>query len=121
MYHAARSGISSSLDPDNNSLILSTTQATFLLAFPEQYDGKISAKTGIGMIYDPEDFIVDSRSAIRGWEALLPKNKTFVYDVPETGHASPEIHPDVYRTALTVVLDELDPPPLTSKPVQPIF
>lgn len=121
MYQAARSGISSSLNPNNNSLILSTTQATFLLAFPQQYDGKVPASTGIGMIYDPDDFIVDAGSAIRGWEALLPNNPVFVYDVPDTGHASPEIHPDVYRTALTVVLDDLDPPPLTSKPVQPIF
>ncbi len=121
MYQAARSGISSSLDPDNNSLMLSTTQATFLLAFPEQYDGKVPASTGIGMIYDPDDFIVDASSAIRGWEALMPGNRHFVYDVPGTGHASPEIYPDVYRTALTVVLENLDPPPLTSKPVQPIF
>ena len=121
MYQAARSGISRSLDPENNSLILSTTQATFLQAFPEQYDGKVPVSTGIGMIYDPDDFIVNASSAIRGWEALMPRNRHFVYDVPNTGHASPEIHPDVYRTALTVVLDELDPPPLTSKPVQSIF
>lgn len=121
MYQAARSGISSSLDPSNNSLILSTTQATFLQAFPRQYDGGVPATTGIGLIYDPDDFIVNAASAIRGWEALLPRNPHFVYDVPDTGHASPEIHPDVYQTALTVVLDKLDPPPLTSKPVQPIF
>ncbi len=121
MYQAARSGISSSLDPNNNSLILSTTQATFLQAFPRQYDGGVPASTGIGLIYDPEDFIVNASSAIRGWEALLEKNPHFVYDVPHTGHASPEIHPEIYRTALTVVLDELDPPPVTSKPVQPIF
>lgn len=121
MYQAARGGISSSLDPNNNSLILSTTQATFLQAFPRQYDGGVPASTGIGLIYDPEDFIVNASSAIRGWEALLAKNPHFVYDVPHTGHASPEIHPEIYRTALTVILDELDPPPVTSKPVQPIF
>ena len=121
MYQAARSGISSSLNPDNNSLILSTTQATFLSAFPRQYDGGLPTTTSIGLIYDPDDFIVNARAAIRGWEALLPRNPRFEYNVPKTGHASPEIHPDIYRTALTVVLNELDPPPLTSRPEQPIF
>lgn len=121
MYQAARSGLSRSFDPESNSLILSTTQATFLQAFPAQYDGGIPRSTGIGLIYDPEDFIVNARAAVLGWESLLPRNPHFAYDVPHTGHASPEIHPEVYRTALRVVLDELDPPPLTSKPVQPIF
>ncbi|MBP2411823.1 hypothetical protein JOF48_000622 [Arthrobacter stackebrandtii] len=121
MYQAARRGISYSFDPRNNSLILSTTQATFLAAFPRQYDGGLPASTGIGLIYDPDDFIVNASAAIRGWEALLPRNPRFEYGVPKTGHASPEIHPDVYRTALSVVLDELDPPPVTSRPVQPIF
>ncbi|MFQ4147643.1 alpha/beta hydrolase [Arthrobacter sp. LAPM80] len=121
MYEAARSGIAGSLNQDNNSLILNTTQATFLQAFPRQYNGELPVSTGIGLIYDPEDFIVDAAKAVRGWEALMPSNRNVVYFVPNTGHASPEIHPDIYKTALTVVLDELDPPPLTSKPVQPIF
>ena len=121
MYQAARRGISHSFDPNSNSLILSTSQATFLAAFPKQYDGGLPATTGIGLIYDPDDFIVNAGAAIRGWEALLPRNPRFDYSVPKTGHASPEIHPDIYRTALTVVLDDLDPKPLTSKPVQPIF
>lgn len=121
MYQAARRGISYSFDPDTNSLILSTTQATFLAAFPRQYDGGLPTSTGIGLIYDPKDFIVSASAAIRGWEALLPRNPRFEYSVPNTGHASPEIHPDVYRTALTVILDELDPKPRTAKPVQPIF
>lgn len=121
MYQAARRGLSYSFDPGTNSLILSTTQATFLAAFPKQYDGGLPTTTGIGLIYDPGDFIVDATAATRGWEALLPRNPRFAYSVPNTGHASPEIHPDVYRTALTVVLDELDPKPLTAKPVQPIF
>ncbi|AIY03391.1 hypothetical protein ART_3792 [Arthrobacter sp. PAMC 25486] len=121
MYQAARRGISHSFDPNNNSLILSTTQATFLSAFPRQYDGGLPTTTGIGLIYDPDDFIVNASAAIRGWEALLPRNPRFDYNIPKTGHASPEIHPDIYRTALTVVLDELDPPPLTSRPDQPIF
>ena len=121
MYQAARRGISHSFDPNNNSLILSTTQATFLSAFPRQYDGGLPTTTSIGLIYDPDDFIVNARAAIRGWEALLPRNPRFEYKVPKTGHASPEIHPDIYGTALTVVLNELDPPPLTSRPEQPIF
>lgn len=121
MYQAARSGLARSFDPESNSLILSTTQATFLQTFPSQYDGGIPRSTGIGLIYDPEDSIVNARAAALGWESLLPHNPRFAYDVPHTGHASPEIHPDVYGTALRVVLDALDPPPLTSKPVQPIF
>jgi|GEM_PF-6424582 len=121
MYEAARSGINSSLDQSSNSLILKTTQATFLQAFPAQYDGHIPRTTGIGLMYDPEDFIVDAPMAIAGWELLFPHNPVFQYDVPHTGHASPEIHPDVYRTGLAVVLDKLDPPPLTSQPVLPIF
>ncbi|WP_315914272.1 alpha/beta hydrolase [Arthrobacter sp. lap29] len=121
MYEAARSGVARSFDPNNNSLILSTTQATFLQAFPRQYDGDVPTSTGIGLIYDPEDFIVNAAQAIRGWESLLPSNPHFVYNVPHTGHASPEIHPEIYRTALMVVLDTLDPPPLTVKPEQPIF
>jgi hypothetical protein len=121
MYAAARSGIDSSLDPGNNSLILNTTQATFLQAFPAQYDGGIPRSTGIGLMYDPEDFIVNAPLAILGWKSLLPHNPFFEYDIPHTGHASPEIHPDIYRTGLRVILDQLDPPPLTSKPVQPIF
>lgn len=121
MYQAARRGISYSFDPNSNSLILSTTQATFLNAFPRQFDGGLPTTTGIGLIYDPDDFIVNANAAIRGWEALLPRNPRFAYNVPKTGHASPEIHPDIYRTALNVVLDELDPPPLTSRPDQPIF
>ncbi|WP_054010067.1 hypothetical protein [Arthrobacter sp. ERGS1:01] len=121
MYAAARSGINSSLDPANNSLILDTTQAAFLQAFPAQYDGGIPASTGIGLMYDPNDFIVNARQAIRGWRALLPRNRFYEYDIPDTGHASPEIHPDIYRLGLGVVLDQLDPPPLTARPVQPIF
>lgn len=121
MYAAARSGIDKSLDPANNSLILKTSQATFLQAFPTQYDGGIPHSTGIGLMYDPADFIVNARTAILGWEQLFPHNPVFVYNVPNTGHASPEIHPAVYRTGLRVVLDKLDPPPLTVKPVQPIF
>lgn len=121
MYQSARSGVARSFNPESNSLILSTTQATFLQAFPQQYDGALPVTTGIGLIYDPEDFIVSAAKAIRGWEALLPRNPRFIYSVPNTGHASPEIHPDIYRTALSVVLTELDPPPLTTKPVQPIF
>lgn len=121
MYDAARSGIDSSFDPANNSLILKTSQATFLQAFPTQYDGGIPRSTGIGLIYDPADFIVNARMAIVGWEQLFPHNPVFVYELPNTGHASPEIHPEVYRTGLRVVLDKLDPPPLTFKPVQPIF
>lgn len=121
MYQAARSGLDRSFSPESNSLILSTTQATFLQAFPSQYDGGIPVTTGIGLIYDPGDFIVNAASATRGWEALLPRNPRFSYDVPDTGHASPEIHPEVYRTALAVILDQLDPPPLTTKPVQHIF
>lgn len=121
MYQAARSGVWRSFDPENNSLILSTTQATFLQAFPSQYDGKVPTSTRIGLIYDPEDFIVNAASALRGWARIFPRNPSFAYDIPGTGHASPEIHPELYRTALSVVLDELDPPPLTTKPVQPIF
>ncbi|MHA7306078.1 hypothetical protein ACX80E_12660 [Arthrobacter sp. TMN-49] len=121
LYDAARGGISRSLDPENNSLILSTTQATFLQAFPAQYDGGILSSTGIGLIYDPADFIVNARAATLGWESMFPHNPHFAYNVPNTGHASPEIHPAVYTTALRVVLDQLDPLPLTSKPVQPIF
>ncbi len=121
MYQAARSGVARSFSAESNSLILSTTQATFLQAFPQQYDGDVPTTTAIGLIYDPEDFIVGADMAIRGWEALFPRNPRFVYSVPDTGHASPEIHPDIYRTALGVVLAQLDPPPLTAKPVQPIF
>ncbi|SEE71458.1 hypothetical protein SAMN04489740_2282 [Arthrobacter alpinus] len=121
MYSAARHGIANSFDLNNNSLILSTSQATFLQAFPRQYDGGIPTSTGIGLLYDPEDFIVDAAAATRGWEALLPRNPRFAYNVSHTGHASPEINPELYRTALSVVLDQLDPPPMTSKPVQPIF
>ncbi|MGO4382795.1 hypothetical protein [Specibacter sp. RAF43] len=121
MYQAARSGINNSLNPENNSLILSTTQATFLQTFPAQFDGRIPSSTGLGLMYDPDDFIVNARQAMVGWKALLPKNPTIEYELPHTGHASPEIHPDVYRSGLEVVLDKLDPPPLTSQPVQPIF
>lgn len=121
MYQAARSGVGGSLNQANNSLILKTTQATFLQAFPAQYDGGIPRSTGIGLLYDPKDFIVNARMAIVGWEALFPKNPHFEYDIPDTGHASPEIHPDIYRVALTVILDQLDPPPLTTRPIQPIF
>ncbi len=121
MYHAAQAGIDGSLNPSNNSLILKTSQATFLQAFPAQYDGGIPSSTGIGLLFDPDDFIVNARLAIVGWEALFPKNPHFEYDIPDTGHASPEIHPDIYRVALGVILDQLDPPPLTSRPVQPIF
>ena len=121
MYEAARGGVARSLDSNNNSLILSTTQATFLQAFPRQFDGDVPTSTGLGLIYDPEDFIVNAAMAKLGWEALLPRNPRFAYDVPHTGHASPEIHPEVYRTALSVVLDALDPRPLTVKPEQPIF
>ncbi|NVM98252.1 hypothetical protein [Arthrobacter sp. SDTb3-6] len=121
MYQAARSGIGSSLNVSSDSLILKTTQATFLQAFPAQYDGGIPSSTGIGLLYDPKDFIVNARMAIVGWEALFPKNPHVEYDIPNTGHASPEIHPDIYRVALTVIVDQLDPPPLTTRPVQPIF
>ncbi|WP_129545476.1 hypothetical protein [Arthrobacter dokdonensis] len=121
MYEAARAGIGRSFNQASDSLILKTTQATFLQAFPAQYDGGIPSSTGIGLLYDPKDFIVNARMAIVGWEALFPKNPHFEYDIPNTGHASPEIHPETYRVALTVILDQLDPPPLTTKPVQPIF
>ncbi|GAA4657235.1 hypothetical protein [Arthrobacter cryoconiti] len=121
MYEAARSGINSSFDGLKNSLILDTTQATFLQSFPAQYDGNIPHSTGIGLLYDPEDFIVNARLAIAGWKTLFVHNSTFEYDIPHTGHASPEIHPDIYRTALTVILDKLDPPPLTTKPIQSFF
>ncbi|POH73049.1 hypothetical protein [Arthrobacter glacialis] len=121
MYQAARSGLARSFDLESNSLILSTTQAMFLQSFPAQYDGGVPGSTGIGLIYDPGDFIVNARAATLGWESLFPRNPRFAYNVPKTGHASPEIHPDDYSTALRVVLDQLDPPPLTSKPVQPIF
>lgn len=121
MYEAARSGIGNSLDPTNNSLILKTSQATFLQAFPSQYDGGLTTSTGIGLLYDPKDFIVNASMAILGWKLLLPRNPFFEYNIPGTGHASPEIHPEIYQTGLRVILDQLDPPPLTSKPVQPIF
>jgi pimeloyl-ACP methyl ester carboxylesterase len=121
MYEAARSGVRSSLDDGHNSLILDTTQATFLEAFPAQYDGGIARTTGIGLLYDPQDFIVNAPLAIEGWKALLPKNPSFEYDIPHTGHASPEIYPDVYQTALGVLQDVLAPLPRVTKPIQPIF
>lgn len=121
MYDAAKSGLAGSLNTSNNSLILNTSQATFLGAFPAQYGGHIPHTTGIGLMYDPDDFIVNAPLAIAGWEALFPSNPTFRYDVPHTGHASPEIHPETYRTGLSIVLDKLDPLPLTSQSVQPIF
>ncbi|WP_155848399.1 hypothetical protein [Arthrobacter sp. 35W] len=116
MYQAARSGVGRSMDPDQTSLILSTTQATFLQAFPAQFDGGVSPSTGIGLLYDPEDFIVDAAAAIRGWRRLLGSSLSFQYDVPHTGHASPEIHPDVYDTGLRVLQDVLDRRPRTSAP-----
>lgn len=113
MYQAARSGVARQLDPSQNSLILATTQATFLQAFPAQFDGGVATSTGVGLIYDPQDFIVDAPAAIRGWRALLPANRAFQYDVPHTGHASPEIHPDMYSTALRIIQDALAPRPGT--------
>jgi pimeloyl-ACP methyl ester carboxylesterase len=111
MYEAARSGIRSSFDASANSLILSTSQGTFLRAFPSQYDGDISTATCIGLLYDPDDFIVNSRTAMAGWHALLPRNTFFRYDLPGTGHASPEIAPKEYSTALRVLQDTLQPLP----------
>ncbi|MCZ2404026.1 hypothetical protein IV498_12755 [Paenarthrobacter sp. Z7-10] len=111
MYEAARNGVESSFDAGRNSLILSTSQATFLKAFPAQYDGGIATSTCIGLMYDPEDFIVNTRSAIRGWHALLSHNPFYRYDVPHTGHASPEIYPEIYRTGLGVLQDVLVPLP----------
>ena len=116
MYAAATAGIESSLDTTRSSLILQTSQATFLKAFPAQYDGGISTSTCIGLLYDPEDFIVNPEMAIRGWHNLLPRNPFFRYDLPNTGHASPEIHPNVYRTALRVLQDTLAPPPPRQRP-----
>jgi pimeloyl-ACP methyl ester carboxylesterase len=111
MYAAARSGIRSSFDSNANSLILSTSQGTFLRAFPSQYDGDINTTTCIGVLYDPNDFIVNAESAIAGWHALLPRNTFFRYDLPGTGHASPEIAPAEYSTALRVLQDTLQPLP----------
>ncbi|MBG0739733.1 alpha/beta hydrolase [Paeniglutamicibacter antarcticus] len=111
MYAAAKSGVQTSFDGEQNSLILNTSQATFLKAFPAQYDGGIAASTGIGLLYDPQDFIVDAASAIRGWHRLLPANNFFRYDIANTGHASPEIHPETYQTALRVLQDVLAPLP----------
>lgn len=121
MYSAVKAGLNGSQNDSSNSLILNTSQATFLKAFPAQYDGHIPRSTGIGLMYDPEDFIVNAPLAIAGWESIFPYNPTFRYDIPHTGHASPEIHPEIYRTGLGIILDKLDPLPLTSKPVQPIF
>lgn len=111
MYAAAKSGVQTSFDGEQNSLILNTSQATFLKAFPAQYDGGIAASTGIGLLYDPQDFIVNAAAAIRGWHRLLPANNFFRYDIADTGHASPEIHPDTYQTALRVLQDVLAPLP----------
>ncbi|MBW4094260.1 MAG: hypothetical protein HIU81_02045 [Acidobacteria bacterium] len=119
MYTAARDGISSTMDPNNNSLLLSTSQGAFLNAFPRQYDGGVSPSTTFGLIYDPKDFVVNADLAIRGWRNLLPKNLFFQYDVPHTGHASPEIHPNKYRTALGVILDVLAPLPHDSQHPRP--
>jgi hypothetical protein len=116
MYVAARTGIASSFDTGQNSLILNTSQATFLKAFPEQYDGGVSPTTCIGLMYDPDDFIVNASLAIRGWHVLLPRNLFFRYDVPNTGHASPEIHPDTYRTGLRILQDTLVPLPSQQQP-----
>ncbi|WP_125611197.1 hypothetical protein [Specibacter cremeus] len=121
MYDAARAGVRRSFDPNNNSLMLSTSQGTFLDAFPAQFDGGISHTTGIGLLYDPEDFIVNAAQAMRGWRRLLPDNQFFEYDLPHTGHASPEFHPELYRTGLGVLQDILDPLPRPAPPVQPIF
>jgi hypothetical protein len=114
MYAAARAGISRSLDQSRNTLVLSSSQGAFLDAFPRQYDGGISPSTTLGFLYDPDDFVVDSKLAIRGWRNLLPNNLTFEYDLEGTGHASPEIYPDKYRTALGVIVDVLAPLPYTS-------
>jgi pimeloyl-ACP methyl ester carboxylesterase len=111
MYAAARSGIRSSFDSNANSFILSTSQGTFLRAFPSQYDGDISTATCMGLLYDPNDFIVNAETAIAGWHALLPRNTFFRYDLPGTGHASPEIAPAEYSTALRVLQDTLQPLP----------
>ncbi len=111
MYTAAQSGVQSSFDGERNSLILNTSQATFLKAFPAQYEGGISPLTSIGLLYDPADFIVNAASAMRGWRRLLPNNNFFRYDIANTGHASPEIHPDTYQTALRVLQDVLAPLP----------
>ncbi|MDJ0354678.1 alpha/beta hydrolase [Paenarthrobacter sp. PH39-S1] len=111
MYTAAQSGVQSSFDDGQNSLILNTSQATFLKAFPAQFDGGVSPLTGIGLLYDPTDFIVNAASAMRGWRRLLPNNTFFRYDIASTGHASPEIHPDTYQSALRVLQDVLAPPP----------
>ncbi|MDQ6752205.1 MAG: hypothetical protein M3017_02015 [Actinomycetota bacterium] len=109
MYEAARGGIEQSLDGDRTSLILNVSQATFLKAFPTQYDGGISTSTYIGLMYDPDDFIVNARTAMEGWHSLLARNPFYRYDLPNTGHASPEIHPNTYRTALRILQDALVP------------
>lgn len=121
MYEAAKSGLNSTLNNSSNSLILNTTQATFLQAFPSQYDGGIPRTTGIGLMYDPEDFIVDAPRAIDGWQRMFPLNPSLSYSVPHTGHASPELNTQSYVTGLEVIIDKLDPLPLTSKPIRPIF
>jgi hypothetical protein len=46
----------------------------------------------------------------------LPRNLFFRYDVPNTGHASPEIHPDTYRTGLRILQDTLVPLPSQQQP-----
>ncbi|WP_427016594.1 hypothetical protein ACQCSX_17965 [Pseudarthrobacter sp. P1] len=121
MYQAARSGVAQQLDPTHSSLILATTQATFLQAFPAQFDGGVSPATEVGLLYDPEDFIVDAAAAIRGWRVLLPANTAFQYDVPHTGHASPEFNSETYSTALRVLQDALAPLPGIPQPRRRYF
>jgi pimeloyl-ACP methyl ester carboxylesterase len=116
MYEAARGGIELSFDGGRTSLILNTSQATFLKAFPAQYDGGISTSTYIGLMYDPDDFIVNARTAMEGWHSLLARNPFYRYDLPNTGHASPEIHPNTYRTALRILQDTLVPLPAQQRP-----
>ncbi|MBT1004096.1 hypothetical protein KIH31_16030 [Paenarthrobacter sp. DKR-5] len=111
MYEAVTQGIERSLDGSNNSVLLRTSQGKFLEAFPRQYHGNISPATGIGLLYDEQDPIVDAASAKRGWHRLLPKNPFYEYDLQGVGHASPEYHSPEYQTGLTIIQDQLDPPP----------
>lgn len=111
MYEAATQGIERSLDGTSSSVLLRTSQGKFLEAFPRQYKGDLSPRTGIGLLYDKKDPIVNADSAIRGWHSLLAKNTFYEYDLKDVGHASPEYHPDEYRTGLLVLQDVLDPAP----------
>ncbi|MDD0856980.1 hypothetical protein NHF46_02515 [Arthrobacter alpinus] len=54
MYDAARSGVARSLDQNNNSLILSTTQATFLQAFPTSTTAACPPVPGSGSFTIPK-------------------------------------------------------------------